>query len=376
MSGDGRRTNPWDLPTSLTTPEVVSGSRIHAFPGNYVLSGVLTFSKAGVSYLPDSARPTLQAYSGDININVDDVTLTNFDIQGTNPNRTSAQSGSAPTDITLSFLNISGKRIKLQGCRIFDIAELFVAATAEGFELTDCDVFNLGWKAPDRGHGHCFYGRNAGSLPMKITNCFFGYPVDLGSNGIHFYGDVTTLRHLQINQLAQTTPGFVIGDSETSPLDDIALTNSVLWNNMQADFGFNSLSGGSLTLTDNYLANSSFNIRPIWSSVTNTGNVSASGGANAVKVWPCSTPGMVARVVVVNWQQLDTVTVAVPQMVAGHSYVVENSFDPLHDFATVVYDGVGLSLNFINRTMAVPLGFDTPYAPLDKRFGVWVIRNV
>jgi len=42
-------------------------------------------------------------------------------------------------------------------------------ANADGTEVTDQISFNIGWNAPDRGHGHCYYAHNDGFATIRKT---------------------------------------------------------------------------------------------------------------------------------------------------------------------------------------------------------------
>jgi hypothetical protein len=375
LSGDGRLTHRWDLATAVSGGEVRAGYRLHGLPGSYPLASTLTFARPSVSYLPDSGgRIVFNPNTTNIEVSADSVTLTNVDIVGVNPNRTSAQSGSSPTDISPSFLNINGKHITLAGCRIADIGELFVVAANDGFEMVDTWVMNQGWSAPDRGHGHSFYCRSNGVATLKATNCFFGPGFGFG---VHGYGNNTNLIDITIDGLIQCNPLFLIGGEANTPLDKITVQNCLFWG-VGTDLGYNTVSAGTLNhLNNRYYGSGSALIRPCWSTVNSAGNVVKSADSvTEVYIRPCTTPGMVAWVIVFNWTSVSAVTVAVPQMVNGQSYSIENSLNPFVEYQTVVYDGVGVTLDFVNRSVAVPLGFSDPLLSLPPKFGVWCVRNV
>jgi hypothetical protein len=55
---------------------------------------------------------------------------------------------------------------------------------------------------------------------------------------------------------------------------------------------------------------------------------------------------------------------------------VRNAYDPLNDYADVVYDGGGeLTLDMVNRTQSIPTGWNEPVKPMSAVFGVWVIDH-
>lgn len=370
----GELSNPMTLKQIASDQRMQSGHRAYLRGGNYAFAGAIPFTQAGVAYAPYlSEKPVIQPSTAGISITADDVTITGLEIAGISGNRVSVQSGPNPTDVDFYRLQIFGKRVTLQGCIIHDITEINVDHASHSFTMRDCIVYNMGWRSSiDGWHGHEGYWQCDGGGAIRIINCIFAQS---GAYGVHMYGVNANLLGLHITNLIQFNPKFAIGGETGAPVDDVSMTDSVLWN-INASIGRSSTNCGSLTLTGNYYGLQAPTITPAWQSVTNTGNVLASGGANVVKVFPCTTPNKVAHIAVMNWEQLDTVSATVAGLTIGASYNLRNAYDPMVDVTTFVYAGGDIALPFTGRTVAKPYGFDSAVATLDARFGAWQIERV
>lgn len=364
--------HPMKLTQAASDGRIASGHHVYLLDGNHDLLNGATFNRSGASYAPyQGARPVLQMSKGNVVISGDDITFTGIEFAGVNTSRLSQQSGSSPTDIDFYRLLITGKRVTLAGCIIHDITELNVDHVAQSFALRDCIVYNCGWFS-DGWHGHEFYGQNDGGGALVIENCIFAQS---GAYGMHFYAVDGSLIGLHIRNLIQFNPKFAIGGETGAPIDDVSMTESVLWN-INAVIGRSSLDCGSLTSTDNYYGLQVPSISAAWQSVANTGNVTGSGGENVVKVFPCVTPGKVAHIAVMNWEQRDTVMAQVDGLTIGVAYRLRDAYDPLVNMTAFTYEGGGVVLPFMGRTVAKPVGFDTAVAVLDKRFGAWILESI
>lgn len=368
----GEMSDPMIIYQGASDQRMQAGQFAYLMDGAYPLSAALTFSKSGVTYVPyGNARPVLQPSVSNITITGDDITITGVEIGGVNTNRVSAQAGSFPTDIDFNRLIITGKRVTLAGWIIHDITELNIDHTAHSVTLRDCIVYNMSWYSlVDGWHGHQYYTQDDGGGAMQIINCIFAQS---GAYGVHFYAVNGNLLGLHITNLIQFNPKFAIGGEANAPVDDIVMTDSVLWN-PSARIGRNSTNCGSLTLTGNYYGLQGPIISPAWQHVTDIGNVTASDGANVIKVFPCTTANKVAHIAVMNWEQLDTVEATIDGLTVGATYRLRQAYNPMGDVSEFEYRGGTVPLSFMDRTVAIPVGFDTALATLDKRFGAWQLE--
>lgn len=93
--------------------------------------------------------------------------------------RTTEISGSAPSDIpTTKAFNLNGIGNVCNGLVIHDTVGNGNLSSGTLSKLTGCLIYNCGWNAPDRGHGHSMYIQNvAGRKTLKrcISCNSFGY---------------------------------------------------------------------------------------------------------------------------------------------------------------------------------------------------------
>ena len=378
-ANDGTLASPWDIQTAAHSVALLTGYTVYLRGGNYpALTSDLFFQRPGVTYKAYPGEwPVIQVDTGSIVISADNVTLQGpGEMAGVNAERVSVQFGSAPTDIPTNGLYPQGKHCSITGWIIHDLKQQFVQSGADGCQLIDTVVLNTGWSGPDRGHGHAWYHHNnVTDSPAVIQNCIFGQQF---GDGDTFYSVTQPLIGLTIRNLIQFDPRSTIGGENTTTVDAIVVDDCAYWQSGH-DFGYLSGVKGSLSLTDSYFALNGPLIRSGWQSVVNTGNTTTSGGANVVKVYVCTTPGIIANLVVYNWQQLSSVQVDVSGlgMVAGRSYLIRQCYNPMNDVSLFTYDGSGsITISFVGRTVALPYGYNTALITLDVRFGAFRIEAV
>lgn len=114
-----------------------------------------------------------------------------FEITYSDTRRVSLQSGSDPTDVPREskVVFVTGPFNKLVNLVIHDLGGGVSAYLgAEGLEIYGCIIYNNGWDAPDRGHGHNLYLQNLGATKRVVDNVIF----NSFSQGLHVYGSSAT----------------------------------------------------------------------------------------------------------------------------------------------------------------------------------------
>lgn len=188
--GDGSMSNPWDLQTALSQPPSVKpGDTIWLRNGTYGNgSAVFTSSLSG-----SEARPiVVRQYAGEratINgglvVHGSYVWFWGFEIANLSvPSRITNKTG--------SFSNMLpfGVDVDAPGSKFINLA---VHDTAQGFgfwapalnaEIYGSLIYNNGWQATDRGHGHGIYSQNqTGTKTIRDNIIFQGFDL-----GIQVYG--------------------------------------------------------------------------------------------------------------------------------------------------------------------------------------------
>ena len=124
-----------------------------------------------------------------------------FEIMSSDPNRVSAQTSSAPSDIgrgggvATVQTSDTGSGLKFINLVIHDTAGAFgLWQQAIDAEVYGCLIYNNGWDAPDRGHGHGIYVQNQTSTKQITDNIIFNQ----FSHGIHAYSTAPNLDGLDI----------------------------------------------------------------------------------------------------------------------------------------------------------------------------------
>jgi len=221
--GTGTKNAPWDLQTALNQPSVVRpGDTIWLRAGDYrPLDSASTGFKSElggsvnrpivVRQLPgeratlrevehftgsDNARQTILYVFGS------NTWFWGFEVAGSCRKRIIETSGSDPTPSELplpSGVEVVGPNIKLIDLVVHDArGGLGLWAAATNCETYGCLIYNNGWTAPDRGHGHGIYTQNLNGTKQLIANIVFN---NFGM-GIHGYTVNSFLQNFDIEQNA------------------------------------------------------------------------------------------------------------------------------------------------------------------------------
>jgi hypothetical protein len=188
---------PWDLASALAGRQEVSpGDIIWVRGGTY--RGTFEVKLLG----KEGAPVIVRTYHGERATVLDSgvavvepasyVWIWGLEIAGSIPpdKRETRQTGSNPSDLPgADGLNIyTGKGCKFINLVIHDNVKggvgWWVGSTDS--EMHGCLIYSNGWRAPDRGHGHCIYTQNQEGI-KTISNCIMSVPHD-GSYTMHAYG--------------------------------------------------------------------------------------------------------------------------------------------------------------------------------------------
>ena len=114
-----------------------------------------------------------------------------FEVRGSEGNRQSNQSGSAPRDISpVDGISVYGEGNKFINLIVHDNIGNNIGCwkTALENEIYGCIIYNAGWDSEDRGHGYNIYTQNELESGIKnIENCFI---FNSHRIGISAYGGV------------------------------------------------------------------------------------------------------------------------------------------------------------------------------------------
>ena len=189
-------------------------------------------------------------------------------------------------------------------------------------ELHGCIIYDNGWDAPDRGHGHAIYTQNEKGT-KTISDCIMtgGYGYTL-----HAYGSPRAFvdRYLVEGNICYDAGTFLIGGER--PSRDIQVLSNCLYNvNMQ--LGYTAPYNEDCELRGNTIVNGELSIRD-FQQVVNEGNLVLRKADPRPTVTPLRVDIRPNRhdadrfhLVVFNWAQSATVSLELGrQLTIGQSY--------------------------------------------------------
>lgn len=211
---------------------------------------------------------------------------------------------------------------------------------ATGGELHGCIIYDNGWDAPDRGHGHGIYTQNE-TVVKTISDCILsgGYGYTL-----HAYGSENAYvdNYLVEGNILYDGGMFLIGGGR--PSQGIRVRNNYLYN-VPLQLGYDAPHNEDCEVRDNVIVNAGLSIRR-YKQVVNEGNLVLE---NKEAKRPADTPARVEirpnrydanrfHVVVFNWSQGATVNVDFAnRLQSGDAWKLLN---PLDVYGTPVASGV------------------------------------
>jgi hypothetical protein len=428
--GAGSETDPLDLGTALENNNLVQdGETLWLLEGIYVGNFLATLS--GTANAPINVKPypgkrvileSPSLSSGEnsqstLFIDSQWVNYYGLEIRSQSTIRTSQETGSNPTDVNIQGGVTVGAHYNSSNTKVINFivhdtrGGLSSFSASTNSELYGNIIYNNGWTAPDRGHGHGMYTQNKTGY-KKLTNniLFFGF-----GTGIHAY--VEGYPKLE-NYDIQNNVWFLAGASDPRPTQkkDNCLvggfqpvTNLLIKNNKgysdnhrgtRIGYG-GDVTNQSAVLEDNYLAEN-FWVAGNWDTlnVSNTsifhGITGASqsqindlGGNDIREENPASGKKVFvsqnafdprrARIIIYNYDEDDNVMVDASSILKeGEAYRIHSVFDlfgsPLQ---TGIYHGSDITIPMGTVSPPQPRGVDGIGEEDDpgKKFGVFIITH-
>ena len=203
--GGGDVQSPWDLQTALDggadargTIRIGPGDLVWLHGGTYLggfrtgLKGEegkpITFRQAPGEHAVIDCKPRDGKDSGMFDVQGDWIVLRGLEFTCSEPRRVTKISGSWPEDMRRGGISSHGSHNAYINLIVHDTLQGFgfwgTAEKGVGGEIYGCLIYNNGWRAPDRGHGHAIYAQNEVGTKRLVDNILFnqfGY-------GIHAYG--------------------------------------------------------------------------------------------------------------------------------------------------------------------------------------------
>ncbi len=326
--------------------------------------------------------------------------------------RESKERGSNPSDISLNGgVNIFGHHVKVINFIVHDTTGGFSFwRPAIDSELYGNIIYNNGWTAPDRGHGHAIYTQNeTGTKTLKDNIIFFGY-----GTGIHAYTEGGAIKGFDIidnvwfdtgasdPRSSQKKDNCLVGGFQ--PVERLLLKNNVGWSTGRGTrIGY----GGDInnidaTFINNYLAESLW-IWGNWESVTLRDTKIFGGIGDADKAKITSNVNSIltnekpkegtkifikqneydsnrARVAIFNWEHKDSIEVDLSSVLEnGDNFKINSVFDLFGEpVAQGKFNGTAITIPMGTVIPPQPYGMEGGISEEDdpkKEFGTFIITH-
>lgn len=420
-SGAGTQNDPLDLQTALSssTSPANPGDTIWLAEGVY--KGSFTSTISGTSGLPISIKPLpgkraiLDSYQSGINdaalrINGQWTNVYNIEASSSDPNRGNINEAT-PNVNAKSGIAVFGANNNIYNCLSYDnIGDgIDFWKTATDSTLQGNIIYNNGYSAQGRGHGHGIYTQNTTGTKVISNNIiFFGY-----QTGLHPYSTGSAPLN---NYTIENNVWFLAGASD--PRDNQQKTNLIIFTKagvqnllLRNNKGYSQVNRGSslasntipgdATLENNYLVErlevyetwNSFELtdNTIYGNITDPDSQINYMGGNILANTRPSTGKQVfvdangidqrrGRIVIYNYDNDDTVAVDLSSILKnGEAYRIHSVMGLFEDpILTGVYDGE--PINIPMGTVAPPQpngdnsGIDADDGP-KKKFGVFIVTH-
>ena len=281
--GNGGANAPWDLRTALSDPRAVKpGDTIYILGGIY--KGNFTSTLEGTVQNPiivknaPGERVIIDGNRRDSSVNnVTTLILRGaftwyigLEITNSDTSRTIPIKGSNPKERRGEGVNVFGPGIKVINFIIHDTGQAIGAwKTAVNSEYYGNIIYNNGWNAPDRLHGHGVYSQNMTGIMKYLDNIIFnnfGY-------GWHIYGSKKApLNNYYLEGNVCFNDQWLIGGE--GPMRNIKLTNNFSYNS-PVQMGYGLADNDTLQLIKNYFPAGLYLFW--WKNVTASGNTIFNG---------------------------------------------------------------------------------------------------
>ena len=266
--------------------------------------------------------------------------------------RTVRQSGSSPGDYGRPWggLNVhAGKACKFINLVIHDNAQgISLWSGATDTEVYGCIIYDNGWKAPDRGHGHAIYTQNQNGL-KTISDCImtggYGYTM-------HAYGSSRAYvdHYLATRNICYDAGPFLVGGGR--PSRDIRVVGNLLYK-VPMQIGYAAPYNEDCEVRDNVIVGAGLEIKN-YKKVVKEGNLVIGpkdprpSGVRAALL-PNRYDPRRANVAIYNWAKQPAVDLDVtPLLKPGEAFRL---LDPRDFFGKPLAEGT-----VAGKTIRIPMG--------------------
>jgi hypothetical protein len=354
----GTKESPWDLASAIGgAKKVEPGTTIWVGAGTY--RGKFQARLAGTERAPIVVRAVPGARATILNSGIDVLEpsaylgLRDLEIAGDAPleKRKTQVKGSWPTDMPgTGGLNVHAGK----GCTFINLVihdnilggvGWWVGSTDS--EMHGCLIYNNGWWAPDRTHGHCIYAQNKDGI-KTISACILSVPDWGGSYSMHAYGSGKAYvdNFVIEDNIAYERGPFLVGGGR--PSNRIVVRRNCL-HGIGMQIGYTAPENEDCEVRDNVIAGGKISIHK-YKKVVDEGNVSNPAEARAILIPNKYDPNR-AHVAVYNPKKEPSVRLDVSKILKPGEAC--RLMDPKDVWGKPVYEG-----KCEGETVAVPMKSD------------------
>ena len=391
--GSGTASSPWDFSTALNggNGKVQPGDTIWVRGGTY--TGTYSTNLNGTASAPIIVRAyPLERVTIDANELSNDVFVTHgsytwywgFEFTDSDPTRVfSTISSSSRPDVVVN----NGTHMKYINMVVHDGGVGFYTYTnMPDVEIYGAIVYNNGWQASDRGHGHGMYLKNdVGPVVARDNVIFnqFGYGVHIYTDGgAGLLNNISAIGNISFDNgsLASTGPSAEIGNLGQPAANNLVITDNMTY--VAPSVGGSNMvlgSGNGLTATGNYVVGGDGITQGSWTNATVANNtvIPPNPSQTAVFVRPNAYEPGRAYIAVYNWAGLGAVSVDLSGVLKpGATYAISNVQDLFGTpVATGTYGGGSVSIPITAVPPPVPIGITSLAPSTGPLFNVFVVTS-
>ena len=413
--GDGSRRHPWRLETALSNPKSIRpGDTIWVHGGTY--HGRFTSRLAGTWEKPVILRcaPGERAVidGGDtegnsiLMVQGSFVWFWGLEIMSSDTGRVSRETGSFPADIARGECVTLDQDYSVAGCKFINLVlhdgklgfNAWVPAT--DIEVYGCVMFNNGWLASDRPHGHNIYSQNQTGTKRFAENILthaFSHNVQIYGSGSAFIDNFD----LEGNIIARGGERNVLIGGGRKALNPV-FKNNFLYEPAAGNvfnLGYSVFGSGvdHAVVTGNFIIGGELSFKAVENSTFEDNTIYAvslvglSPDRYPRNTWYTRKPKGVrafvranyyekgrGNIVIYNWDLEKAVSVDVSSVLhKGDRFVLldaENYNGP--PVLRGIYTGAGLSIPMVERAAALPVGLAEPPPHTPPEFGAFVLKQM
>jgi hypothetical protein len=412
--GDGSRRNPWRLETALRNPKSVHpGDTVWVHGGTYY--GHFTSRLTGTWEKPVLLRcyPGERAIIDGGNSGGDSILMIEgsfawywgLEIMSSDSGRVSRETGSFPKDIARGECVTLDQDFKVAGCKFINLVlhdgklgfDAWVPAT--DLEVYGCVMFNNGWLATDRPHGHNVYSQNQTGTKRFAENIVahaFSHNFQLYGSGSAFIDNFD----LEGNIIFQGGERNILIGGGRKAMNPVVKNNFLyepaggnVFNLGYAPFGNGA---ENAVVTGNFIIGGELSFNAVRNSTIEDNTIYAvsldgvSPERYPKNTWYTRKPRGVrafvranyyeagrANIVVYNWDRQGAVALDVSTVLhKGERFEIvdaENYYGP--PVLQGTFTGGEISIPMVDRTAALPIGLPAPPLHSPTEFGAFVLQR-